>query len=465
MMFLDKIKIIICLLLVSNQVYSSWNRAQNLYNQRGNSMNKTRGIILELVSDKKYFSSVPYLKEYLTSTTRNLDSAMERALADVILEVGVKQFEILPNRFLKRSNAGILSYVLAKKYLNNGQLDKALNQLGKINRSEYIYPFSKNLEGTIHALKGSNIAANSAFQSCISSSRSASRKDLLNKDYCRLGLARIAFQAKKFDDSDLLYLDIPKSSYVWPEVLFEEAWNSYYQKNYNRSLGKLVSYKAPVFDYIFNPEIEVLKALSYLKLCLYQDAREVHKDFYSTYYRDAVKLRRFINKYKRSHKVFYTAMLNHENNQSSSFSLLDTLLKNIEREVVYRDLRKQLVFAAKEYEELMKKPNTRFKRLMVQNISDVIITQKKIIGSYIRGQLISFYAKLYKAFEGMSYIKLESLKKEKESLYNFDPEKKSKRGDIQYIERNQKQYFWDFNGEFWADELGDYVFALRSECR
>ena len=35
----------------------------------------------------------------------------------------------------------------------------------------------------------------------------------------------------------------------------------------------------------------------------------------------------------------------------------------------------------------------------------------------------------------------------------------------QYIvERNEKQYFWDFNGEFWADELGDYVFALKSEC-
>ena len=63
----------------------------------------------------------------------------------------------------------------------------------------------------------------------------------------------------------------------------------------------------------------------------------------------------------------------------------------------------------------------------------------------------------------MSFIKLEVLARKKQSLY--EPKSKSgKRGDIRYIERNDKQYFWDFNGEFWADELGDYVFALGSEC-
>jgi hypothetical protein len=65
----------------------------------------------------------------------------------------------------------------------------------------------------------------------------------------------------------------------------------------------------------------------------------------------------------------------------------------------------------------------------------------------------------------MSYIKLEILALRKERLYQVESEsKKSKRGDIKYIQRNDKQYFWTFNGEFWADELGDYVFALRSEC-
>ena len=74
-----------------------------------------------------------------------------------------------------------------------------------------------------------------------------------------------------------------KSSRIWPEILFEEAWSSYYQKDYNRTLGKLVTYKAPILNYIFNPEIEVLKALSYMKLCLYNDAKTVSDSFWNTY--------------------------------------------------------------------------------------------------------------------------------------------------------------------------------------
>jgi hypothetical protein len=31
-------------------------------------------------------------------------------------------------------------------------------------------------------------------------------------------------------------------------------------------------------------------------------------------------------------------------------------------------------------------------------------------------------------------------------------------------ERRDDQYLWSFNGEFWNDEIGDYVFALDSEC-
>ena len=32
------------------------------------------------------------------------------------------------------------------------------------------------------------------------------------------------------------------------------------------------------------------------------------------------------------------------------------------------------------------------------------------------------------------------------------------------VPRRDYQYFWSFNGEFWNDELGDYVFGLESEC-
>ena len=97
-------------------------------------------------------------------------------------------------------------------------------------------------------------------------------------------------------------------------------------------------------------------------------------------------------------------------------------------------------------------------------MEEVIISQKRILGAYIRSRLISHYATMYKAFEGMSYIKLEVLSRRKSDLYNYGLSENRKRGDLKFLSRNEKQYFWIFNGEFWADELGDYVFSLKSEC-
>lgn len=461
-MKLYKSFVLFLMLLMASDSFASWRSAERAYSKNSRSIKSKRVIILNLVAAGNYFSSLPMMKEYLISGRKNLDSQMDEALNTIVKNVGAKQFEVLGIKFLRRSKSDAIRYILAKKYMKKRQYSKALRSLRNISRSHYFYPFAKNLEGTIESIQGNTVNASRAFKACASTVGNEF-KEKLNKDYCTAGLARLSFQKRKYDQSDLLYLDIPKSSYIWPEILFEEAWNSYYLKNYNRTLGKLVSYKAPVFDYIFNPEIEVLRALAYLKLCLYKDAREVHKEFYATYYRGAKQLRRYLKKYKNSHKFFYNLMNRFEQSRDGGFDLLTTTLKNVEREVVYNDLKKQLVSASVEYERIKQKPRSRLRSRLIRDISDVIISYKKIIGHYVRAQLITSYAKLFKAFEGMSYIKLESLKKEKESLYNF--EDKVTRGDVRFIERNDKQYFWTFNGEFWADELGDYVFALGSECK
>jgi hypothetical protein len=99
----------------------------------------------------------------------------------------------------------------------------------------------------------------------------------------------------------------------------------------------------------------------------------------------------------------------------------------------------------------------------MRNVKEVVSDYQELLGSYARAQFQEKYNGLTKSFQGMSFIKLEVLSRKKQSLYE-EKNASGKRGDVKYIERNDKQYFWDFNGEFWADELGDYVFALRSEC-
>ena len=416
---------------------------------------------IKLVNGGNYFSAIPFIKTALSRG--KLSSKGERAFDTIVTHAGTGQFEILPIKILSRSNSSTAKYLIAKKYLRVNKASKALKYSTSINPNHPVYPFSMNLNSIAYSMLGKTKSSIESFRDCeISSIRrlkktksKIERKQLLmNRDYCVMGEARALFSARKYDKANLRYLDIPKSSMVWPEVLFEEAWNSYYLKNYNRTLGKLVTYNAPVFDYIFNPEIDVLNSLTFLKMCLYNDAKKITNNFYSKYMQPARDLRLFLKRKGKNYKYFYRMMVNFESTGKANSKLLKTLLKSITRETSYLEIKNALVKAAKEL-----KSRGSYK----SNLSEVIKTQKSILGSYVRSRLIGKYAELYKAFQGMSYIKLEVLAQRKAKLYNFK-EGQSKRGDVKYIERNDKQYFWDFNGEFWADELGDYVFALGSEC-
>jgi hypothetical protein len=33
------------------------------------------------------------------------------------------------------------------------------------------------------------------------------------------------------------------------------------------------------------------------------------------------------------------------------------------------------------------------------------------------------------------------------------------------VKRSKFEYFWNFHGAFWADELGDYSLGLKSNCK
>jgi hypothetical protein len=286
----------------------------------------------------------------------------------------------------------------------------------------------------------------------------------MNKDYCIAGIARASFAAKKYLDSDLQYLDIPKSSFVWPEILFEEAWNSYYLKNYNRTLGKLVSYKAPVFDFIFNPEIEVLKAQSYMKMCLYDDVKKTVDEFYAQLMNPAKELRSKVISSGKSYEIYLKLIEDYEHQGFHSNPLLSVILRTIKKDPNYIELREDLNSAMSELQNARNEQNSSLRTLKIKNVKEVVSTYLNLIGGLVRGKLVSKYAEVYRAFQTMSYLKLEVLSLRKQKLYSTDKVETKKRGDVEYIEKNDKQYFWTFNTEFWADELGDYVFALRSEC-
>lgn len=430
-------------------------------------------IIKKLIDKKMYHTSVPYLKEYLVSSKRFNRSLFDKLLEEVVEHVGDRQFVLLPEKYLKRSKAPTLRYILAKKVLRRGKLAETLKILNaSIPVDHSVKPFALMLEGTVFSYKKSYLSSVSSFKRCISVSEDQfsdattiqrKRQLLINKDYCLAGIARSLYASRNYEKAELSYLDIDKKSYIWPELLVEEAWNSFYKGDYNRTLGKLVTYNAPVMKYIFNPEIDVLQAMSYLKMCLYDDSVKVVENYYRKYQKSTSLLSKLINKKNDDLNYFFLLINSYKNGKKYSVKLVNDLLASILRDPAFLNLYESYTNGKKEISKIKGVRNRRLRRILAVNLKDSLSLQKKLIGSYVKRTLKVSRAQLQKGFSGMSYIKLEVLSRKKEQLYSDSTEIKG-RGDIKYLKSNEKQYFWNFNGEFWADELGDYVFALKSEC-
>jgi hypothetical protein len=433
----------------------------------------------ELVQDRMYFSAIPFIKEYMASSTKVNDAALDKVLDELITQVGVKQFEVLPANILERSNAPTIRYVLAKKAFRLGKYEQVLKYLNdrKIEDWHPVKPFALLLEASTYAVSKREDKAAGVFRECIDVADSQIKKEnnkerlrqlKITRDYCVVGIPRSQFALQKYTEAYSTYLDLPKSSYIWPEILFEEAWNSFYLKDYNRTLGKLVTYKAPVFDYTFNPEIEVLKALSYMEMCLWEDSKKTVEDFYTKYENDNIGFKKFIDSLGKDYRQYYLLVKDRAEGKYRENKILSTALAQIGRDPAYLELYNSFNNGREEIERLKGLPSDNLKTALNENLRESLSLQRNLIGSYIRGQLQLNAAQVVRSFEDMSYIKLEVLSKRKTELYDDVAPRESTgraRGDVAHLRRTDKQYFWTFNGEFWADELGDYVFSLKSECK
>jgi len=428
----------------------------------------------ELIDSGLYFTSIPYLKEFLSKSQGRVSRKVDRLIDKVITKVGVRQFGVLPLATLQKASSPTVKYILAKKLFRRGKYQSALKQLNaSIPRSHPVKPFALLLEGSILSIMGKSKSATATYENCIVISKDRMNKTddknqlrqlAINRDYCIVGIPRTQFAAKSFGSASSTYLDLSKDSYVWPEILFEEAWNSFYLRDYNRTLGKLVTYKAPIMNFIFNPEVEVLKALTYMELCLFNDAKDVVDRFYKTYQKDSKVVQRFLTKHGRDYKYYYLLAKSKNNGKSSGNKLLNKLLDNTLKDATFLELIDSFNVGREEIKIMKSLEKGVAQRVFTRNLRDSLVLQRDLIGAYVRKNLQDNLKNLQKSFEGMTYIKLEVLgRRKKQIYYEYDKLGRS-RGDIEYLKRNDKQYFWTFNGEFWADELGDYVFSLQSEC-
>ncbi len=359
-------------------------------------------------------------------------------------------------------------YIAARDALLAGDEKRAAGFLASISPEGASAAEMFQLRATIHAQNNRLDAALGDFEEC----EKVATMDLRNR--CIAGQARIRYEQEKFDEADRIYDRISKQSIVWTEILFEQAWNSYRRNEFNRSLGKLVSYKSPALSFVYNPEVDVLRAQTYLALCLYPDAERVVDEFNRTHAELGIQVKDLLEKNERRLSALYDAGKLAAAQPLTSSKPINRLMNRFVRSPSFhrwtqseRDLTVELqnirAFASNQPGVALEKG-----RGFPDFLNEVLNFRLKAIralgGAFVKNSLLDYHSELISNYEKMSFIKLEMLRRFKEKLMTRKSvEEERGRGNV-VPSRRDDQFYWSFNGEFWNDELGDYVFGLESEC-
>ncbi len=292
---------------------------------------------------------------------------------------------------------------------------------------------------------------------------------------CTAGQARALYESQDFEEADRMYDQIPKSSFVWTDTLFEHAWNSYAREEYNRTLGKLVSYKSPALEFAFNSEVDVLMAQSYLALCLYDDSFKVIEDFHRKLGSLARDVKYFVETNPTDARPYYTLGRQAVTDKLHSDKMMHRFLNRFVRSPNFQAMVLSEERASAERVAIARmdasRPETRtgsgagFPGFLNVALDWRVRSIQLLGGIFVRNSMVDYHQYLISDLEKMQFMKIDILGHQKAKLMEPELANAAERGRGNRIPvRRNDQYLWSFNGEFWNDELGDYVFALESEC-
>lgn len=452
--------------------YGSAKEAYKIY-MSNKSAEKNKLIAHELIDGQYYFSAIPYINKYLEENTK-VDKELEEDIETLVLKTGTMAALNLEEKKLQQFNIPSVQLILGTRLFQKEKYKESLEVISKIPSNHKFSIEADLIKGSIKDLASLNGEALAFYRQCSNKAErfeSEGKYEKLKRYYtylretCLIREARLEIKNKNYQRSIELYDQIDKRSYKWPYTILEKSWANYYLNDYNRSLGLLTTYKSPLLSSYFFPEAEVLTALSYYNLCLYDDALVVVDHYYDFYRPKAQALKDILNNNKQSNTYFLDLYYADPTTRENLNPFIRNLVTQTRKQVKF-NLDLASLKSAKDELALIKrlKNQNDFTKQLQGNLDETIRFISARMNYYIKKEIYQFITDIHRHSYSMFNLKLELLSQKRNQIYRPKAQTDRDRGDERNINRSVNQYFFDFNGAFWADELGDYSFALSSAC-
>lgn len=421
---------------------------------------------------KLYFTSASYMKLYLMQDGEVTGFAA-KLLDAIIIKTNIFPFLDIPFPILSGiTYSKNIYFVLAKKYFFKKDYAQAIVYLRKIPEGSFFYLSALQHLAGLYQMVGDKEQSQEFIDKCLKNSGSnkyskiavfEQRLEYIH-DSCQALQARHDFKFVGVDPAVTSFKKIPLNSYVFPQTLFESSWPYYLKNDYMRAIGKNLTFQSPLLVDYFIPEAELVKVLSYLDLCYYEDAMGVIKHFDQDV---KSKVHQFMDQF------------NLKNSNNYQFAKLFT----------DKDLRAKLgdSFFNKLLNVIWARPGFQTIKYYLQRINNEKDLVNRVGTGYDRKAFALAYRDFLEFFNDFVKIKFVKMAKNIIRLNNIFTEveldvystikyelydeknkttsnKNKNKFYVSEIKRSTKQHYWNFHGEFWADELGNYIPYLNSKC-
>jgi len=387
-----------------------------------------------------------------------LDLAAEVGEDGTIGETLAKNPDLpVPDEILNRVRASAVRYLL-----RNGDYGSALELAS---RGDADQPGFADLE----LLRGVVLSQQQLFTDAVvplitaeALARQAGRGDEFT-ERVNVNVARAYYAAGDYGRAIEFYAKVPRTSDMWLEVQFERAWSHFRGQDTNGALAMLHNHQAPFFAERFDPEADLLRAYSLFLMCKFGQASSEMEGFE-----------------QRWQPVIDAIDALPDLTPAEAFDHVRAFRNGLDQpipEAALRSFRAEtrmgqaIASVARATEEIADSEDRRgdlgpLAAELVQAQRDARIETE---GARVTAKMRRFREELYDMLTDIELTRVDLLTLEADMLQRAaatggELEKVDDTRRLKKLRKRRGYRPWPWQGEYWADEVGWYVFSSRPDC-
>jgi len=405
-----------------------------------------------------------------------------------------------------------VSFLRGQFFYKRGELEGALTDLGRVSRDNVLYlkatflkgvtysrlgrvkealtSFAQILRYAVDSYNGISTAAESAFKRAAVAGGDAADDQvstgrlidtIAQGDYKRdvkyfsqlavLNMARLLYEQNNNLKAIRYYDYMPINGFFWLEALFESSWALFRmgEQYHEKALGNLHTLNSPFFVDEYAPEAPILRAVILYSRCEYDKALEAVGDFRRVYEPLLGLLDGYVKDFADP-KQLYDFLRQIQRDPASSSRVMQILnalfedreLNRINAHITELERELKVIEAAQSAWATSDLAN-----YVVQTIEFTSSTSSNRAGEMAKRRLTRVVEELRDLQGKADAIDIEIATAERSdaklSLSGVELQRQLE-ADAKKRTPDEEHIYWPFDGEYWRDELGYYLYSIKSKC-